>query len=88
MIFITNPFQSHLHLCNLVAFGKHLRLVAKETNYVIEGRNFQFHPQTWECGGGEELEVESNTNDLINCAYVKKLPLKPKGTEFWKIPGW
>lgn len=36
-IFITNPFQSHLGLCNLVTFGKHLRLVAREISHVIEG---------------------------------------------------
>lgn len=39
--------------------------------------------------GGEGLEVESITiaSDLINCAYVVKLPEKPRRTGFRELPG-
>lgn len=52
----------------------------------LEGWNFGSTPTPpWR---EEELMVDSTADDLINPAYVMRLPEKPKRTGFRELPGW
>ena len=77
---------------NEVTFGKFLRVrgwFPGESTVRLESWNFQPYPLTfWEGKNGLEVELITNSNDLINRVYVMKPQQKnpnPRGSENFQV---